>query len=166
MKKPNRYHLDLQLFAEDTPPAEVTPPADENAVKALKELKENTVPKEEYLKVVKQNKELWEAALNGGSGGQQETSKSPTIKELRDDLYGGKKSLTNLEYCTKTLQLRKEIMEQGGTDPFVPVGKKVKATSADYITAEKIADELQSCIDASGGDPVAFNNELRRRGLE
>jgi hypothetical protein len=165
MKKPNRYQLNPQLFAEETPPADQTPPADENAVKALKELQENTVPKEEYLKVMKQNKELWEKALNRGKPFEEE-KKSPTIKELREDLYGGKKDLTNLEYCTKTLQLRKEIMEQGGTDPFVPVGRKIKASSADLITAEKIANELQDCIDAAGGDPIAFNNELRRRGLE
>ena len=161
------YYLDLQLFAEDQTPADdITPPADKNAVETLKKLKENTVPKEDYLKVVQENKELWEAALNGKQQQEEEKISSPTIDSLRSELYGpNRKKMTNLEFVSKNLELRKQVMQQGGTDPFVANGRKVKATSQDLVMGEAIATALQECVDAADGDPAAFNLELQRRGL-
>lgn len=164
------YYLDLQLFAEDqTPPADdtVIPPADKNAVETLKKLKENTVPKEDYLKVVQENKELWEATLNGDKLDTEEKEKeAPNIKELREDLFGGKKQLTNLEYWDKTLKLRKALMEKGETDPFVPVGEKIVPEQSDFDAAERVAEVVQECIDYANGDSEVFTNELQRRTID
>lgn len=166
------YKLDLQLFAEDPKSEEKEeknlPTPEENAVETLKKLKENTVSKEKYLEVVRQNKELWEANLNGERLNQEEEKKlkkEPTIQELREDLYGGKKRLSNLDYWDKTLKLRKAIMDKGGADPFVANGRKAKASTQDFIRAEAIAEAMQECVDAADGDPAAFNLELHRRGL-
>lgn len=169
MKKPNHYILDLQLFAEEdqksAEPEKVDP--EKNYAKAIAELKAKTVSREDYQKLEEQNKQLLDAIING-NGGQdspEDKTKRASIEELRKDLYVDKKTMTNLEYWEKTLQLRELLMEQGKTDPFVPVGHKVKATSADYAAAENVASGIKECIEAAGGDPVAFNNELRRRGL-
>lgn len=167
-----KFKLNLQLFAEEehepTVEDQKIPPVEENTVKAFKELKENTVPKEDYLKVVKQNKELWEAALNGETvkDGDKDKPVSPTVQELREDLYGGKKQLSNLEYCEKTLLLRKALMEQGETDPFVPVGEKIVPEQSDFEAAQRVADVLQECIDYANGDSEVFTNELQRRTVD
>ena len=156
----------LQLFAEDDDHS--TDDKDESEVEALKKLKASTVPKKKYEELEAKYKQALDAIIDGNSVETEivDDNKKPTISELRSKLYGpGHKDMTNLEYVSNTLELRKQIMEQGGTDPFVPVGRKVKATYQDFETANSIADVLEECVKAADGDPVAFNNELRKRGL-
>jgi len=171
MKKPNRFKLDLQLFAEDqkeAKPEEQKVDPEKNYAKAISELKASTVPKEEYKKLEEQNKQLLDAIINGNGvhDEHEESSHESSIEELQRDLYIDKKKMTNLEYWSKTLLLRRKLMEQGETDPMTPAGHKVQATATDYLTAENVANGIQECIDASGGDPELFNSELRRRGLD
>ena len=169
MKDQTRFNLDLQLFAEGDQ-EETTEKVDpnKNFAEIVKELKANTVPKEVYEKLEQQNKDLYNAILNGESVKTPEEVKPQreSIENLRKELYVDKKRMTNLEYWTKTLSLREQLMELGQTDPFAPVGRKVKATSADFNSAQSVADGIKECIEAAGGDPIAFNNELRRRGLD
>ena len=46
------------------------------------------------------------------------------------------KGMTNLEFVSKSLELRDAIIESGGTDPFLPVGKGIEITRDDYEAAE------------------------------
>ena len=88
------------------------------------------------------------------------------IKELREDLYEGKKHLSNLEYWEKTLALREALMAQGETDPFVPVGEKIVAENSDYEAAERVAQVVKECIEYAKGDAAVFTNELQRRTID
>lgn len=173
MKDQTRFNLDLQLFAEGDPqekPDKVDP--EKNYAETIKQLKANSVSKEDYEKLEAQNKQLLDAIVNGGSVPEVKDDKPekvdvvPSIKELREDLYGGKKHLNNLEYWEKTLALREALMAQGETDPFVPVGKKIVAENSDYEAAERVATVVKECIDYAQGDSEVFTNELQRRTVD
>ena len=131
----------------------------------IKQLKENTVSKETYLKLKEQNKQLLDSVVNGQTMEQQIPQKEPVdIDALRTDLYGMNSNLSSLEYVDKTLQLRKALMEKGEPDPFVvKAGKTVSPETSDFEKAERVAEALQECVDIADGNPDVFNNEFRRR---
>ena len=166
--KTRPYKLDLQLFAEDQQDQqqEVIDP-NANAVEAIKKLKETTVSKEAYEAVVKQNKELFDTVINGGSIQDDKAAiAEPSIEELRGKLFKIDSGLNNLEYWESALLLRKKLMEQGQTDPFVPVGKKIVPEQSDFDAAQRVADVVQECIDYAEGDSTVFTNELQRRTID
>ena len=168
--KPN-YKLDLQMFAEDDPekkdPKEESEDKDLDAIKALKELKANTVSKKEFEAVKKRNKELLEIVMNGEDPKKNlPEKKRASIEELRAELYGDKRHpMTNLEYWKKTLDLRDQLLEAGQDDPMVPHGKKVRANAQDYASAERVAEYMAELVKAANDDPVAFNGLLDKAGL-
>ena len=157
--KTRPYKLDLQLFAEDQPE---TPPTDleQNYIEVIKELKENSVPKEDYDRVLDENKRLLNEYLNGGEPVSVPEEEKITEAQLREDLYGGKKELTNLEYWDKTIKLREMVMARGQIDPAVPVGHKYKPTSEDFAVSAKVFAEIGECVKAADGDPAKFNDLL------
>lgn len=169
MKDQTRFNLDLQLFAEEDPQEQlerVDP--EKNYAKAIRELKENSVSKEDYEKLEEQNKQLLDAIINGNgeTDDKDKVEVLPSIKELREDLYGGKKHLSNLEYWEKTLALREALMAQGETDPFVPVGKQINPEQSDFEAANRVANVVKECIDYAKGDSELFTNELQRRTVD
>lgn len=175
-----KFKLDLQMFAEDEQPKEEPKPSDQKPseedtdkvalAKALKEARENSVSKAEYDKVVAENKKLVSEIINGdehdGSGQQKVPEKDPdtVIKELREDLYGPNCSeLSNLEYWTKTLALRKAVIEKGDPDPFLPVGAKISPDEDDVVKANNVADVVEQCIKESEGNSDVFTALLQSR---
>ena len=80
------------------------------------------------------------------------------------DLYSDNRpDLNNLDYITKTLELRQAIIDKGGLDPFVPIGHKVSPTANDFEAAERVANVLQECVDEANGDSQTFTAALQRR---
>ena len=131
-----------------------------NYIEAIKETKENSVPKAEYDKVIKENKQLLESLVNGEPGPQVEIKEKVDIEALRNDIFN--KPMTNMEYIEKALKLRNELIEKEGIDIFVGSGKKYVPTNEDYETAQKVADAFQSCLDIADGNPEIFTRELNR----
>lgn len=127
-------------------------------IQAIKEMKANTVSKEDYNKLKEENKKLLQAVVNGETI-EVEQTKPVDIKELRTRFL---KADTTLEGVTAALELRDAIMEKGGTDPFLPAGKKVATTDEDIKTAEKVAEAFRHCVEYADGDPHIFANELSR----
>lgn len=161
------FKLDLQMFAEDDDESgkdKVDPNKD--LLDIIENLKKNTVPKSEYDKVVADRKRLVDDFLNGGDPDDEEEDPKdkPDIKALRDDLFKGEHS--NLDYCKKALALRKAIMDEGGVDPFVPIGEKIIPDASDFAAAERVATVMQECIDASEGDSGVFTNLLQLRTID
>ena len=169
-----KFKLDLQAFAEDTQPADPQPadpqPTDDSGVEkyihALEEQKKNSVPKADYDALKKENAELFKAVINGERLNTGPQDEKPDIAQLRKDLFNEKKPLNNLEYCKKALELRKAIMDEGGVDPFVPVGEKIIPEESDFKAAERVAQVMQECIDASEGDSGVFTNLLQLRTID
>lgn len=143
--------------------------SDTDYVAAIKELKANSVPKEEYDRVLARERELLDAYLNGGKMEDEDNNtqeKRESVEELREELFGGKKKLNNLEYVTKAMKLREELIERGDRDPFLPVSISGLPTNDDIAKAEQCAQVYQECIDIADGDPEVFNRELMRRVVD
>ena len=158
-----------ELAPEGKKKSEVKPEETDKVAlaKALKEARENTVSKEEYDKVVAENKALVSEIINGEGGagnGQTITPEKADIKALRETLYGPKSSeLSNLEYWTKTLELRDAVIAQEGYDPFLPYGEKIKPTAQDMEKASNVADVVRACIEESNGDSEIFTALLQSK---
>lgn len=158
---------------EEQKQSEVKPEEQQDAVslaKALKETRENSVPKEEYEKLKKQNSELISEVINGG-GNTESAQKEATptdidadIKKLREELYGPKCSeLNNLQFWEKTLALRENVIKKGEPDPFLPVGAKISPTDEDAVKAQNVADVVQQCIEEADGNSEVFTALLQSR---
>ena len=137
--------------------------------KALKELRENSVSKDEYNKVVEENKKLVAEVINGegGAGNGQATPPEDLeadIKAYREKLYGPKCSeLSNLEFCETTLKLREAIIKRDGIDPFLPRGANIKPTDYDTQRAQAVADVMAECIKEANGDSGVFTALLQAK---
>ena len=133
---------------------------------AIKELKEKSVDRSEYDKLRAENKRLIDAVVNGQPGQEEQVAvkhSKEQIDELRNDLFNSPRELNNLEFITKTMELREALMENGEPDPFLPVGKQISPTRDDIEGAEKVAQVYKECIDYAEGDSEVFTNELMRR---
>lgn len=131
----------------------------EQYIQAIKDLKENSVSKDMYERMKKENQQLLDTLVQGGT---IETPKEkPELNQLRKELFKSK-DLTNLEFCQKALELRAAVIEDGGADPFLPNGKMYSPDFNDVATANKVAEALQSCIDYADGDSQVFTMELQR----
>ena len=133
---------------------------------AIKELKEKSVDRSEYEKLRAENKKLIDAVVNGQPGQEEQVVVKHTkeqIDDLRNDLFNSPRELTNLEFITKTMELREARMENGESDPLLPVGKQISPTRDDIEGAEKVAQVYKECIEYAEGDSEVFTNELMRR---
>lgn len=134
----------------------------EDYIKAIKDLKENTVPKAEYERKVEENRKLLQTLVEGGQLSKEEEEEA---KKTSDD-YARElmKPHTNLEYAKIALKQREKAIEEGKGDPFVPRGLNFdQGTSHDQEDAQAAADLLQSCIDDSNDDPEAFRALFQAR---
>ena len=129
-------------------------------IEALIEIKQNSVPRSEYEKVVAERNKIFKSYANGERAEQPEENKPVDVAQLRSELRNNE--LSNLEFATKALQLRDELIARGERDPFLPYGKDCYPTDDDYSSAEQVAEALRSCIEYADGDSAIFTNELQR----
>lgn len=136
-------------------------------VENIKKLKETTVPKEEYEKLLAERGELARALLDsqpGGQGGGGSEDGDQSVEDLRKKLFGKDlDNLSNLDFAKAALDLREKVMSSGGYDPFVPQGAKANPTAEDYEAAQRVADVLKDCVDKAEGDSGAFTAYLMSR---
>lgn len=135
-------------------------------LKVINDLKQNTVSKEDYEKLREENKMLLDNIANNipaNTEQQQPEEKPVDIDKLRKELFNSEnQDMTNLDYITKAMELRKAIMDNGGADPFLPSGKNIMPTDEDIKTANRVAEVYQHCIDVADGNPDIFTQELQR----
>ena len=134
---------------------------EKNYIEKIKELRDNTVSKEQYVKVLEENKKLLDAFTENSfeSKQDQEENKVDT-KGILNDLMTND-NLTNLAYIEKVLQYRKAVMDEGKTDPFLPQGVQISATDDDVKAAEEVANLLEHCVEVSEGNSDIFTRELQ-----
>lgn len=127
-----------------------------------KNLKENTVSKEEYQKQVEKNKLLMRQIINGG-GTKGESKETIDLGKIREEIFIDTENLTNLDFWKKVLTLRKERLEKEGTDVFAPRGQKTRYTREDLESANKVAEVIEQCIEESEDNPQLFTAILNSR---
>lgn len=144
-----------------------------DVVKEVNDLKKNSVPKEEYDKVVEKNNQLLKSIINGDVEGldlpEPDNSSNDNIEEIkkcRNDLANSE--LNNLDYIKTALKLRRAVIAEYGEekDPFLPTGHDVVVTKEDIETANKVADIFQELVDEADGDSAYFTNNLQRAIVE
>lgn len=136
----------------------------------IKNLKENSVSKDDYNKLKADNKKLIDALANGtqieGMVVEPKVSAVENINNLRKRLFSKGNDLNNLEYCKAAVELRDALIEKGERDPFLPFGHDVIATDSDYESANRVSTIIKECIDYADGDSDIFTNELQRRTVD
>lgn len=130
----------------------------------IQRLKAETVSKADYQKLKADNKKLIEALANGETiEGKVEPKVEPIekINNLRKELFGsGSNSMNDLDMVSKMLELRKEIIDNGGTDPFLPKGHKVRITDNDKECANRVARVLTECVEDAEGSNRRFMSNV------
>lgn len=134
-------------------------------IDTINELKQNTVSKEKYDRLMAENKGLADALRTGQQVTLVEPEKEVDIDELRSELYTGNRSKTmlNIDYVQKMLTLRNALIEKGEADPAMPNGHEYQFDQRDQEKANYIAQVLQECLDRADGDNAVFTAELQRR---
>lgn len=132
-------------------------------LETIKDLKANSVPRDEFEKLKEDNRKLLKAIVDGRPGPTENEQKETPVdlEDLRKDLFA--KEHTNLDFCKKALALRAEILKRGDQDPFLPVDpgkKRIPITEEHRRAAQETADFLQRCIDAADGSPTVFTATL------
>lgn len=138
-------------------------------IAAINEMRQNSVSRQQYEKLKQENKELLDTLINGGQVVNQTVEPKKSIEEMRKELFSKEaadRGMTNLEFVTRSLELRDAIIESGGVDPFLPVGKGIELTRDDYEAAEFTAEQFRECIDIAQGNSEVFTNELMRRTVD
>lgn len=136
---------------------------EEDYLDTIQKLKESTVSLDEYNRLKHDHKKLLNTVLEGGSVDVAATAPKRKASEIRTELFSDDAdNFTNLKFVETALELRNAVLDEGGIDPFVPVGQRISATDEDYEKAQKVADALQSCVDIAAGDEGVFIRELER----
>lgn len=102
-------------------------------VQAINELKQNSVSKEAYNKVVEEKNKYLKALIDGNQIAEAQSKEPVDVDALRADLFG--KDLSNLDFAKKSLELRDAIIDEEGVDIFVGTGSKLTPTQEDYEAA-------------------------------
>ena len=137
----------------------------QNYIETIQKMKETMVSKDDYERLMQQNKQLLDTVVNGGS----KDDPKPTAEDLTKSINDIRKEIrtnehmTNLDFAKAALKLREQVLERDKKDIFVAPGSKYTPTRADYEAAQKVADVFQECVDESDGDPEVFTRELMRR---
>ena len=130
-------------------------------LKAIQDLKQNSVDRSEYEKLKAENKKLINAVVNGQDIEVEGQPKTRDTDEIRDELFNHEHN--NLDYIKLVLELRNNLISKGEPDPFLPIGSQITATPEDVAAAEKVAKVYQECVDYADGDSALFTQELMRR---
>lgn len=132
---------------------------DTDYIAAINELKANSVSKDKYEKLKKENKQLLDTLTSGGE--LETTVEKRSDEELRKVLNS--ESSSNLEYCKALCELRNNALERGENDPAMPNGHNYQFSQADQDVVDKVFNTIEECIEFADGDSMLFTNELMRR---
>ena len=156
-----KIKFNIQFFAKGEPNVEKEPTAvEKNYLEVIQKMKENMVPKSDYDEAIKENRKLAEQLITSPNL-QEQPKEKVDIKKLQDQ-FSASTQMTNLEFVSSALKLRKALIEDGKPDPFLPVGRRISPTEDDIRKANKVAEAFEYCVDAAQGDPAIFNMELMR----
>lgn len=126
----------------------------------IKNLKANSVNKEDYLKLQEENRNLLKTLVEGKTiEASADEEPSRDTKEIIKDLTSD--SQTNLDYIKHSLELHDKRMEEGFND-YLPLGHEIAPTEDDIAAAKRVEDFFRNLIETADGNPDVFNNEYQR----
>lgn len=141
-------------------------PMEQDYLEQIKELKEKSVSKEDYDKLLQENRKLLNSIVDGQMQEKEPEPEKVDVNQLRKDLFSEEQKLNNLQYWQAALKLRQAEIDAGNKDPFLPYGHQITPTTQDVERVENLVKVVQECIESAKGDSIAFTNELSRRTIE
>lgn len=135
-----------------------------SAVDIITEMRQNTVPKDKYNKVMEENQKLMRALANGETV-QVEAPKKPTALQLHYE-WLDQEGKSSIQIAKDTLALRDAMLDEGFRDPFLPNGKDFVPEAQDIKDAEDVAALLQWSIDGANGNSGVFNSLLASKMID
>lgn len=177
MTNETKTKINLQYFAEDPkaevkaePKGEETQPRKQEGEfnsaaefkKAYQELKDNTVPKEEFDKANERIAEMTRALIDGtkySAPKGEEPVKEKSVKELAKEFT--EDGIDNLEVAKRALAYREAVIKEFGVDPMVDIHSE--DPDGDAQKAQNYVDVLKECIDNSGGSNTVFTAMFNER---
>lgn len=133
-----------------------------NYIEAMAEMKKNMVSKEEYNKVMEENKQLVDALVSGKQIEMPEPEPEVDINALRSKIFNTDgNDMTDLEYAETVLSLRDELIKRGELDPFVTRAHDYVPNQSDYEDAENVAKALRYAVDVANGNPGLFRTAFQ-----
>lgn len=145
------------------------PNEDEDLIEGIKKLKETTVPKEQYQKILEKNKKLTEALVSGNVELQSKKEEEKVdLDGIRKKLLSSDPNVSNLEFVKGMLAFRNETIKQGGRSPLLPykIDPKEMPTNDEIETEEKVVKILQECVDYADDNNEIFTQEIQRRMVD
>lgn len=133
-------------------------------IEEINNLKQNSVSKEDYLKLQNENRNLLKSLVEGQTvsteaAEEPKRSVSEIVKDLTSD------SISNLDYLTYSLELHDRRLEEGYND-FLPIGHQISPTDEDIAAATQVEDFLRELVETADGNRDVFNNEYQRRVVD
>lgn len=130
-------------------------------LQAISDLKQNSVSRSAYDKLVETNRQLTSHIVNGTAMPEIEAESDVTqpkrsLEELRKIVLSTDGNVSNLEYAKATVELRQQLIDNGERDPFLPFGQGVSPTEQEVQNANMFAAVLEQCIEESDGDDGVF----------
>lgn len=137
---------------------------DTNYIDVINQLRNNTVSKSEYEKVMRENRMLANQLATTPPTSTEEVVTVPTEEEINAIKTKMSKmtSCSNLEFISAALSYRDAIIASGGRDPFLPLNHEYVDNEYDDAKAAAIADGLRQMVEYSAGDAKLFDSELKR----
>lgn len=131
-------------------------------IAAIEELKASTISKDKYNQLRAENKKLLDALVSGEQLNLPKEEKRETARDLRNKLFNNYGDFSNIEFIDTVVKLRDAVIEEGGVDPFYPVGDNVSITSDIIDRANNTAEGLKYILELSEDDPGIFNAQYQR----
>lgn len=123
----------------------------------VKKLKETTVSKEEYDKVVAEKKKLMKDFIYGSGDSTEVVEAKPNIQELRKKVLGDDvEKMSDLDFWKGVSDLYHARLEEG-VNIFLPQGEKTKYTRDDYENVESFMETIDNIIEDSEDNQALFH---------
>lgn len=133
-------------------------------ITAIKELKENSVSKDQYDALMAERKKLINSIVNGQPEIDQEEEPELGSRLEYYKKYKENKFNSNLEYWDNLIKLRKATIAEYGADPTVtgnygltPEGQKVDPAYGEPEAMEHTFEVIENMINEADGDPKVFD---------
>ena len=133
-----------------------TDPNDFDLLNEVKQIRENSVPKEKYEELLAEKKKLIRDFVYGGDSTEVKETE-PTIEELRSKIFGDNvEQMSNRDFWQNVSKLYHTRLEQDGENIFLPKGKKTRYERKDYEVVSSMMETIDSMLEDTVDNPSMF----------
>lgn len=148
-------------MAEETKKTEQIEDTNQMYIDEINNLKANSVSKQEYEKIMAENRNLLKSLVQGTqTSAEEEKKEEASYKDLQQILQSEDSS--NLDYLKASLEHRNKRLAETGVDEYLPLGHNIAPTDEDIAAAEQVAKFLGDLIESADGNSLVLTNEYQR----